>query len=331
MNVGDLRAGAIADVDERGTVRRDGVTLRWRVWARDHWIDPESDVTARWSRPSAAPVSQTSLRVPGGDAIQRVYSVAGGAIVVEVENASPEAIAVAFAVQGAGDDARAVLALPREPGDVADDGALVFPVPHRVSVRVALGDPSLDVGAVPDVAAVTRAWQRMLDRGMRTELPDPWQHDIDAARADALLAAPSAGAFVALEHWGFDDEAAAMWMHLDGRARRAARRRAVDTGLLGRERARLVHERGREIALVPGFVPAWLGASIAVHDVPLRQGQLSFAIRWHGSRPALLWDAPAGCVLRAPALDAEWSSTERTGETLLAEPPPVLVATRSFS
>src|SRR5581483_8812964 len=100
----------------------------------------------------------------------------------------------------------------REPGDVTADGALVFPLPHRVSMRLALGDPHLDLRAVPDVAAVARGWQRGLDRGMRTELPDPWQLDIDAARADVLLAPPSAGAFVALEDWGFDDEAAAMWM-----------------------------------------------------------------------------------------------------------------------
>lgn len=323
MKVGELSSGAIADVDERGTVHRDGVTLRWRVWARDRWLDPATDVSVRHARPSAAPVAHTSLRVPGGDAIQRVYAAGDGTVMIEVENDSPEALAVAFAVDGA--DARAVLAIPREPGDVEPDGALVFPIPHRVLLRVALGHPEVDVRTVPDVAAVTRGWDRVLERGMRTELPEPWQHDIDAARADALLAPPSAEAFVALEDWGFDDEAAAMWMHLDGRARRAARKRRVETGTLTTMRAALVHVDGREISFAPGFDPAWLGASIAVHDAPLRAGRASFAIRWHGSRPALLWEAPEGCVVRAPALDPEWSSTEPAGETLLREPQPSLL------
>jgi hypothetical protein len=52
---------------------------------------------------------------------------------------------------------------------------------------------------------------------------------------------------------------------------------------------------------------------------------LAFAVRWHGARPALLWDAPAGLELSAPALDPAWSSAEAAGETLLAEPPPSLL------
>jgi hypothetical protein len=45
-------------------------------------------------------------------------------------------------------------------------------------------------------------------------------------------------------------------------------------------------------------------------------------VRWHGDRPALLWELEphegVGPVrLTAPGLDAAWSSTERTGEVLL--------------
>jgi hypothetical protein len=120
-----------------------------------------------------------------------------------------------------------------------------------------------------------------------------------------------------------------MWSRLAGRERRAARRRVVDGGGLGAMRAALLTERGTEIDLLPGFVSAWLGAPIAVHDAPLRAGRVSYAVRWHGARPALLWDAPSGVVLRAPALDPLWSSEEASGETLLHEPPPAFAA--SFS
>ena len=35
---------------------------------------------------------------------------------------------------------------------------------------------------------------------------------------------------------------------------------------------------------------AWLGQGIEVHDAPTHHGVLSFAVRWHGDRPALLWE-----------------------------------------
>ena len=59
--------------------------------------------------------------------------------------------------------------------------------------------------------------------------------------------------------------------------------------------------------------------------MPLRRGSCSFAVRWHGARPALLWDVPPGVEVRAPALDPAWSSSEPVGETLLAEPPRALL------
>ncbi|MCB1031417.1 MAG: hypothetical protein KDA95_08755, partial [Acidimicrobiales bacterium] len=50
-------------------------------------------------------------------------------------------------------------------------------------------------------------------------------------------------------------------------------------------------------------------------------------IRWHGQRPALLWDLQphddlGPVTLRTPSLDPEWSTTELRGETLLAEVAP---------
>jgi len=40
----------------------------------------------------------------------------------------------------------------------------------------------------------------------------------------------------------------------------------------------------------------------------------------------LLWEAPDGVELRTPALDPAWSTSERAGETLLAEPPRPLLS-----
>ena len=44
---------------------------------------------------------------------------------------------------------------------------------------------------------------------------------------------------------------------------------------------------------IPGEAGAdhqWLGQAIEVHRAPTHAGELSFAVRWHGARPALLWE-----------------------------------------
>jgi hypothetical protein len=117
-----------------------------------------------------------------------------------------------------------------------------------------------------------------------------------------------------------------MWPQLGTRERRRARRHAVDTGVLGETRAALIADDDRVIEVLPGFRSEWLGQHLAAHDIPLRSGRCSFAVRWHGARPALLWDAPAGVRLRAPVLDPGWESRDPVGETLLAEPNAVLLA-----
>ena len=88
-------------------------------------------------------------------------------------------------------------------------------------------------------------------------------------------------------------------------------------------RAELVADHEDELLVAPGFRPAWQGGPLAVYGLPTRFGPLSYAVRWHNARPALLWelDSRPGqqpVTLRAPVLDESWSSDEPAGETLLA-------------
>ncbi|HUQ39028.1 MAG TPA: hypothetical protein VM030_02655 [Acidimicrobiales bacterium] len=90
----------------------------------------------------------------------------------------------------------------------------------------------------------------------------------------------------------------------------------------------LVREVDGGLDLCTMLPAAWDGQPIEVHDAPTAHGVLSFAVRWHGERPALLWDlrphagVDAGEVrLRAPGLDPSWSTTEPKGDALLALSP----------
>ena len=88
----------------------------------------------------------------------------------------------------------------------------------------------------------------------------------------------------------------------------------------------LVSETADGLALAPVFDPAHYGRGVEVHGLRTSFGSVSFALRWHGERPALLWEITpfrdgAAPVLTSPMLDPEWSSTDLVGETLLAVPP----------
>ena len=223
------------------------------------------------------------------------------------------------------------------------EATFLHPVAHRTTL-VCLALPSVDRGAPttsvtaagPEAAA--RGWRAHLDRGLRVELPDPRLVDeLTAARADVLLAAARASvdplAVAALEDWGFDDEARAAWRRLGWRGRRRARRRRPgrwgevtaarhDGGapLLLATRAFLADDTSGAVTVLPELPPGWRGQPVDVRGAPMRAGHLSYAVRWHGPRPALLWEAPPGVQVRAPGLDPSWSSAEPSGEALLAAP-----------
>lgn len=78
---------------------------------------------------------------------------------------------------------------------------------------------------------------------------------------------------------------------------------------------------GGRCTVFPAGIPrAWWGQNLEFRGLtadPRRT--LSAAVRWHGERPALLWEAdgPAGATLDA---GGEWCTTETRGETLLPAP-----------
>jgi hypothetical protein len=220
--------------------------------------------------------------------------------------------------------------------------ALLHPVAHRTRLRSALrldGDPPPDLERLPDPDAAARGWQAQLTRGLQVDVPDDRLADaLRRARAEALLAGVRRPVdplvVAALEDWGFDGEARAAWSRLSWKARRVAASRAATppswaeltaatqqggAPLLLATRALLAHETdAATITLLAELPPHWTGHGIEVHDAPTRHGPLSYAVRWHGARPALLWEAPPGVRLRAPGLDPTWSSETTRGDALLA-------------
>ena len=81
---------------------------------------------------------------------------------------------------------------------------------------------------------------------------------------------------------------------------------------------------GGQCTLFPHGIPrTWWGQSFEWHRItadPTRT--VSAAVRWHGARPALLWETsgPAGLVIDSAVAEDVWHTTLPTGETLLPEP-----------
>lgn len=186
-----------ADVTAAGTVVPwDGSTpLAWHVAADDRWHSPAVEVAVRQRRVAGAPVFETRLRIPGGDAVHRVWSVpdGGGRTLVEVTNESPLPIACAFT--------RADVLTARPPADVPVEGidlpatTIVLPIGHRSSVTVALAHRSPRAGTLPggspSADATARGWVGRSEAASRVTLPDEEAGDaLVAARSEVLLVGP---------------------------------------------------------------------------------------------------------------------------------------------
>jgi len=376
------------DVTPWGRAPIDGPapTLSWYVAADDRWHVPSAEPTVRQRRVDGTPVVETRLRVPDGDAVHRVWSVAdkGGMTVVEVMNDSPLPFAVAFA--------GAPVVTQRPPSDVPVRGidlptdAIVLPVGHHAAVRVGLSaDPTSgalvtgQLGQVADAEAVGRGWLTVTDAASRLETPDAALAEaVTAARCDLLLDGPVDSA---ADPVGFlldigelvrvGDDASAWMPEIVGPAEAIARRQGpqaaaalfaagrvaraandsraagdIDRLLAlrhdaaaaptlafaeltrGESAGRFTHAAESLLASAGALLPIglpgpWLGHDWAVHGVPTGvESAVSYAIRWHGERPAVLWEQSGRPVtLTAPAFDKKWSSADRAGEALWPAPP----------
>ncbi len=180
----------------------DGAVERidWHIAADDRWHTPATEAAVRQVRLAGAPVTETRVRIPDGDAVQRVWSVAdrGGLTIIEIENDSPLPFAVALS------------GLPvlteRPPADMPlqgielPAGAITLPIAHRTSIRVAIAHGPIpdavdrhaaNLRALPGADVVSRGWVTLAERASRLDLPDDGLADaVVAARCDLMLTGP---------------------------------------------------------------------------------------------------------------------------------------------
>jgi hypothetical protein len=78
-------------------------------------------------------------------------------------------------------------------------------------------------------------------------------------------------------------------------------------------------DRHGAIDLLPAPLPApWIGHDLEAHGLRVGNATISLAVRWHGSRPALLWEAHGVRRLACSGLDRGWSTDRPAGDALLA-------------
>ena len=187
-----------AIVNERGSIRfNDGSpVLDWHIAADDRWHDPSTEPSVRQTRRAGVPVVETRLRIPGGDAIQRVYAVAdaGGLVVIEITNESTLPIAVAFT--------RSDVVSSRTPSPRGAQGiellagSVVFPVAHGSTLRVAVCAPlnvanesaNVDVERLPSFEQLQKGWLKAVEQAGYVIVPEGAVAPLVARlRSDALI------------------------------------------------------------------------------------------------------------------------------------------------
>ncbi len=113
----------------------------------------------------------------------------------------------------------------------------------------------------------------------------------------------------------------------DGRGRGERTVGSLATVQRGASAGRFVGDVERFLAddgvVLPAGIPAgWRGANFEVYTVPVgADTTVSYAVRWHGERPAVLWEQHGEPIeLTAPAVDPQWRTSEAKGEALWRAP-----------
>ncbi|HVT78591.1 MAG TPA: hypothetical protein VHD87_16245 [Acidimicrobiales bacterium] len=337
-----------------------GWRVEWWVGGDDQWHVPAASSSRRQRIVDVAPVVETVIRVPGGDVVWRAAAVAdaeGGAIALEFHNTATIPVAIGVAIV-APDDIVEPRTRPSlrftapARATAAEMGVelLVHPVSHTTLWRASVGATAPD--ALPPLDAVARGWRVLAGQGASIATGDATVDDaLAVARASLLLhaggirvarnralGAPVATALTLLGH---ESEAEALRVGARVRPRRRGLPIVTDiapdlttdpllllddpataAATVSAVRSQLVDDTERRVVtLFPNADPAaWRGRSVDIANLPTNRGPISFALRWHGDHPALLWEAPAKVTVRAPAFDPDWSSTEPSGEVLLGAP-----------
>lgn len=298
-------------------------------------LPPAASVANGWAiqarRGSRTDVPDTGL-VAGVEGARRALLLVGPG---ELELAGVAALVSALDREGFHDDAAAALATLADrlaatrPDRATAGSVLAAAVDHWRCT----GDERLASALLPELAALARRAGRggAVDpdtfAGLAHLLASLGQPGASAELGARAAAAPTAARPGPDRRWTAVRDAVAgaspTWAWPEGGV--------GPSGFLHAVRALLVDERPDGLDLLPGGMRAWWGQGIELHDAPTRFGVLSFAVRWHGDRPALLWDVgpPATAVggdlpvvaLTARAIDVSWSSTDRQGECLLAPVP----------
>ncbi len=353
------------------------VAYDWHIAADDRWHSPQHEAAVRQTVVVGTPVVETRVRIPDGDAVQRVYSVAddGGLTIIEIQNDSPLPIAVAFTRS----DLRSARPSSSSPpkGIELPAGSVVFPIGHRSTLTVAIshaGTGGLLPTVLPAALQVARGWVAMSDRASRFVLPDPAMVDsLVAMRCDLALNGPAhpdddpvgfligVGQLVRMgerphewvpdiahavevaakgDHdWALGDALIAAEQVFgaagESRARRDLAAVLRRIGLLSSDRPGAVPSGARlapwleqrmvatDGTVLPGGIPTeWLGANFEAYGLPVgAASRVSLAVRWHGDRPAVLWEVEGDAVrLAAPVVAPQWSTQEPRGEALWPAP-----------
>ncbi len=383
VTTGVTGGGWRATVTEWGGIEPwgDSPALDWHVAADDRWHSPQREAAVRQRRIDGTAVVETRVRIPDGDAVQRVYSVPdrGGLTIIEVENESPLPIAVAF-THGA-------LKSPRPPtapieGISLPEGSVAFPVGHHSTLTVAIAHDGSGAGTLhaglPTAAGVARGWTATVERASRVLLPDGALNErFIAERCELALVGPQhpdtdpVGFLLGVGQLVRMGEKATEWIpdlahSLELAAKLADRDWALAAALdaadhvlavAGEKRARRdLRALGSRLApshvlptdapaesayfitwverlivdvdadggrvLAGGMPSGWEGINFEVYGVPTGAlSSVSFAVRWHGERPAVLWEQSGQPVtLSSPKIAHDWQTSDVKGEALWPQP-----------